>query len=593
MAYKPYNSFEMAQTQFDGAAEILGLDEATRELLRHPLREYSFAIPVRMDDGSVKVFRGFRVQHNDARGPCKGGIRFHPQETLDTVRALAMWMTWKCAVVDIPLGGGKGGVICDPHNLSEREQEQICRGWVRQMARNIGPGDRRAGARRDDQRPAHALDARRVRGDPRRPSYPGFITGKPVGMGGSLGRTEATGYGVVFTVREALKELGIRPPDTTASVQGFGNVAQYAIRLYHAARRHGRSASPAGTRRTRPPTPSARRTGVDLDELLAITDRFGGIDKAKAEDLGLRGAARRRLARAGRGHPDPGRPREPDHRRERRRHQRQRCKIIAEGANGPTTPEADAVLRERGIFVIPDFLANAGGVTCSYFEQVQSNMNYYWEQGRGARQARRQDDRGLHRRQRAGPQAEAVHARRRLRDRHRPRRPGLPRPRLGLSQAGPPGGRTEHDQSRLRPTGRAAASTGASSGRARAVTRIGDGELGGKARGLVLIRDLLGSRLRRRRLPRRRGRRPPAGRARPPTSSTRFLDRNGLQRDRAVGARRTTGSPRPSSRPSFPPRSSATCGPWSRRSARRWPSARRACSRTRCSAPSPASTRRR
>ena len=172
MATKAFNSFEMAQAQFDKVADVLGLDAATRDLLRVPLREYQFSIPVRMDDGSVKVFRGFRVQHNDARGPSKGGIRFHPQETVDTVRALAMWMTWKCAVVDIPLGGAKGGVICDPHNLSAREQEQICRGWVRQIARNVGPLDRRAGARRDDDAAAHAVDARRVRGPPRRPALP-------------------------------------------------------------------------------------------------------------------------------------------------------------------------------------------------------------------------------------------------------------------------------------------------------------------------------------------------------------------------------------------------------------------------------------
>ena len=159
----PFNPFEMAQAQFDKAADVLGLDAATRDLLRFPLREYHFAIPVRMDDGTVKVFRGFRVQHNDARGPCKGGIRFHPQETVDTVRALAMWMTWKCAVVDIPLGGGKGGVICDPHNLSAREQEGICRGWIRQVAKNVGPVQRRPGARRHDDPAAHALDARRVR----------------------------------------------------------------------------------------------------------------------------------------------------------------------------------------------------------------------------------------------------------------------------------------------------------------------------------------------------------------------------------------------------------------------------------------------
>jgi len=139
MKAEGFNPFKMAQTQFDKVADLLDLDESTRELLRNPLREYQFAIPVRMDDGKVKIFRGFRVQHNDARGPCKGGIRFHPQETIDTVRALSMWMTWKCSVVDIPLGGGKGGVICDPHNLSQREQEQICRGWVRQLAQDIGP----------------------------------------------------------------------------------------------------------------------------------------------------------------------------------------------------------------------------------------------------------------------------------------------------------------------------------------------------------------------------------------------------------------------------------------------------------------------
>ena len=156
--------------------EYLGLDEPTKDLLRFPLREYHFAIPVRMDDGTVKVFRGFRVQHNDARGPAKGGIRFHPHETVDTVRALSMWMTWKCAVVDIPLGGAKGGVICDPHNLSMREQEQICRGWMRQVVRNVGPNYRRAGAGRDDQLAAHALDAGRIRDNPWR-TFPGLHHG--------------------------------------------------------------------------------------------------------------------------------------------------------------------------------------------------------------------------------------------------------------------------------------------------------------------------------------------------------------------------------------------------------------------------------
>jgi glutamate dehydrogenase (NAD(P)+) len=228
---KAFNPFEMAQAQFDRVADRLSLDTGTRDLLRDPLREYQFLIPVRMDDGTVKVFRGFRVQHNDARGPSKGGIRFHPHETLDTVRALAMWMTWKCAVVDIPLGGGKGGVICDPHNLSSREQEGICRGWIRQVAKNVGPV-RDVPAPDVMTTPQHMLwmldEFEVINGG----KYPGFITGKPVGMGGSLGRTEATGYGLVFTLREALKMLGIPVEQTKASVQGFGNVSQYAIRLF-------------------------------------------------------------------------------------------------------------------------------------------------------------------------------------------------------------------------------------------------------------------------------------------------------------------------------------------------------------------------
>ncbi len=228
---KAYNLFTIAQKQFDHAAELLELDQATRDLLRLPMREYQFSIPVRMDDGSVKIFRGFRVLHNDARGPGKGGIRFHPQETADTVRALSMWMTWKCAVVNIPLGGAKGGIICDPHDLSLLEQESLCRGWVRQMVKNIGPlSDSPApDVMTNSQHMLWMLDEyETIRGA----KYPGFITGKPVGMGGSLGRVEATGYGVIITVREAMKELGINIQDTTASFQGFGNVSQYAIELY-------------------------------------------------------------------------------------------------------------------------------------------------------------------------------------------------------------------------------------------------------------------------------------------------------------------------------------------------------------------------
>jgi glutamate dehydrogenase len=376
MAGKSYNAFQMAQSQFDKVADQLALDEATRELLRNPLREYHFSIPVRMDDGVMRVFRGFRVQHNDARGPGKGGIRFHPQETIDTVRALAMWMTWKTAVVDIPLGGAKGGVICEPHNLSMREQEQICRGWVRQVARDIGP-------LRDVPAPDVMTNAQHmlwmldeyeaICGA----KFPGLITGKPVGMGGSLGRTEATGFGVVFTIREALRELKIRPEDTTASVQGFGNVAQYAIRLYQQMGGTVQCVS-CWDQQDQQAYTYRNAKGVDLDALLSITDRFGGIDKTKAKKLGyevlppeawleqevdvLIPAAIENQITADNVHKIS-----------------KRARIIAEGANGPTTPEADHVIHERGIFLVPDFLANAGGVTCSYFEQVQSNMNYYWE----------------------------------------------------------------------------------------------------------------------------------------------------------------------------------------------------------------------
>jgi len=372
---RAYNSFEMAQTQFDRIADLLDLDDGVRALLREPLREYAFAIPVRMDDGSVRVFRGFRVQHNDARGPSKGGIRFHPQESLDTVRALAMWMTWKCAVVDIPLGGGKGGVVCDPHDLTEREQERICRGWVRQIARDIGP-ERDVPAPDVMTSAQHMLwmldEYEAIQGMRR----PGLITGKPVGLGGSLGRKEATGYGVVFTIREALKELGVRIQETTASVQGFGNVAQYAIELYQ--QLGGRVVCVScWDQKARTSFAYRKASGVDLEELLGITDAFGGIDGDKARAAGyevlpgedwlaqdvdiLIPAALENQINA-----------------ETVRLIPERVKIVAEGANGPTSPEADDELTRRGVFVIPDLLANAGGVTCSYFEQVQSNMNYFW-----------------------------------------------------------------------------------------------------------------------------------------------------------------------------------------------------------------------
>jgi glutamate dehydrogenase (NAD(P)+) len=373
---KSFSSFEMAQTQFDHVAELLGLDEAAQQLLRHPLREYSFAIPTRMDDGKIHVFRGFRVQHNDARGPCKGGLRFHPMETLDTVRGLAMWMTWKCAVVDIPLGGGKGGVVCDPHNLSLGEQERICRGFVRQMGRNMGPNlDVPApDVMTSSQHMLWMLDEfEAIHGS----RQPGFITGKPIGVGGSQGRTEATGYGVIFTVREALKELGLRVEDTTASVQGFGNVAQHAARLYEQI--GGRTICVSCWDQAQQTSFSYRKKeGIDLDELLAITDRFGGVDKGKAEQLGYEALPGDAWLEQDVDILIPAAI-ENQIRADNTAGISDRVKIIAEGANGPASPEADAIIQDRGIYLIPDLLANSGGVTCSYFEQVQSNTNYYWD----------------------------------------------------------------------------------------------------------------------------------------------------------------------------------------------------------------------
>ena len=376
MSNSPYNPYETAQAQFDKVASQLGLDEAARELLRQPMREYHFLIPVQMDDGSYKVFKGYRIQHNDARGPAKGGIRFHPQETEDTIRALSMWMTWKCSVVDIPLGGGKGGVICDPRTLSEREQEQVCRGYIRQLAKNMGPNldvpapDVMTNAK-------HMLwmldEFETIHGG----RYPGFITGKPVGMGGSLGRTEATGYGVIYVLREALKELEIDITKTTASFQGFGNVAQHAVRLY--SQLGGKVIAISCWDNTDKKAYTFRReNGMNIDELTGITDKFGTINKDKALELGyevlpgdawieqnvdiLIPAALENQITA-----------------ENVNKISSQVKVIAEAANGPTTNDADKVINEKGIFVIPDFLANAGGVTCSYFEQVQCNMNYYWE----------------------------------------------------------------------------------------------------------------------------------------------------------------------------------------------------------------------
>jgi glutamate dehydrogenase len=375
MADKTYNAYAAAQKQFDDVADLIKLEEPLRELLRQPSREYHFTIPVKMDDGSTKIFKGFRVQHNDARGPAKGGIRFHPEETIDTIRALSMWMTWKCAVVDIPLGGGKGGIVCDPREMTPGEQERLCRGYIRQLSRNIGlvqdvPAP---DVMTNAQHMLWMLDEYEVIHNGR---YPGAITGKPVGMGGSLGRTEATGYGVIYTLREALKALGIDIASTTASLQGFGNVAEHAARLYTALGGKIIAVSCWDNKDKKAYT-YRKADGLDIERLAAIKDPFGTIDKEKALDLGcellpgedwiaqdvdiiLPCALENQLTV------------------DNFNKISKQVKVICEGANGPTTPECDELIKKSNIFLVPDFLCNAGGVTCSYFEQVQCNMNYFW-----------------------------------------------------------------------------------------------------------------------------------------------------------------------------------------------------------------------
>jgi glutamate dehydrogenase len=370
------NAFIMAQAQFDHVAGLLNLDPQVAEMLRWPTREFRFQIPVRMEDGTIRVFFGYRVQHSDARGPSKGGIRFHPSETLDTVRALAMWMTWKCAVADIPLGGGKGGVAVDSASLSTTEQERLCRGWVQQIHRNIGP--------RQD------VPAPDVGTNPRMMGWmmdeysklvgqytPGVITGKPVGGGGSLGRTEATGFGVVYTIREAMKYLGIDPSQSVVAIQGFGNVSQYAA-IGFVDQLGGKVACVSyWDRDDKVAYVASHPDGVDPHLLQSITDVYGSIDKDKAREAGYKIEDGDQWITKEADVLMPG-ALEGQINADTVHQIHDRVKIVAEGANGPTTPEADEILKERNIFTVPDFLCNAGGVTVSYFEGVQNDMNYYW-----------------------------------------------------------------------------------------------------------------------------------------------------------------------------------------------------------------------
>lgn len=360
------NPFAIAQAQLDEATELLKLDPATHEMLRWPMRELHVTMPVKMDDGTTKIFHGFRVQYNDARGPTKGGLRFHPDETIDTVRALAAWMTWKCAMVDIPLGGGKGGIVCDPREMSQGELERLSRAYIRQVGRILG-------LEKD-------IPAPDVYTNPQIMAWMmdefsflqgynefGMITGKPLPLGGSAGRGDATARGGMFCIREAAKTLGIETKGLTMAIQGFGNAGQHAATL-------GRellgvtivavSDSRGGI---------FNPTGLDPESLIEHKLETGKVSGYSGEHKEISNAELLELD------VDILVPAALENVITAENAPNIKGKIIAELANGPTTPEADRILQKNGHYVIPDFLCNAGGVTVSYFEMVQNAYGYYWD----------------------------------------------------------------------------------------------------------------------------------------------------------------------------------------------------------------------
>ena len=358
------NPFEISQKQLDDCAKILDLDAGMHEFLRHPRREFHVSIPVRMDDGSLKIFQGFRVQYNDALGPCKGGIRFHPDETVDTVRALSAWMTWKCSLLGLPLGGGKGGVICNPKELSMGEQERLCRGYVDMLWENIGPAKDvpAPDVYTTPQMMAWMMDqySKHVGSN----SF-GMITGKPLVVGGSLGRGDSTARGGLFTLREAAKELNIDLAKSTVAIQGYGNAGSFAhslVKELFGSKVVAVSDSKGG---------AFNAAGIEADvaaRVKAETSTVANIPGAKKisneeileldVDILIAAALENVITKDNAG--------------------KIKAKVIIELANGPTTPEADAILYKNKVHVIPDFLANAGGVTVSYFEMVQNISRYNW-----------------------------------------------------------------------------------------------------------------------------------------------------------------------------------------------------------------------
>jgi len=358
------NPFETAKKQVDIVADLLGLDGGIREVLKHPKRELTVNFPVRMDNGTYRVYTGYRVQYNMARGPCKGGIRYHPQVTLDEVRALAAWMTWKCAVVNIPYGGAKGGVICDPKHMSKTELEHLTRRYASEISGIIGPEmDIPApDVYTDSQTMAWIMDTySMLKGY----SVPGVVTGKPISLGGSEGRGEATGRGCAYTIREAAKDAGVRVKNGTVAVQGFGNAGSVCVNLLNdeqGAKIVAASDSKGGIYKADGFNPHA------LEQHKAKTGSVVGFPGAKAisneellelkVDILVPAALENQLG-----------PKNAD---------KVQAKLIAEAANGPTLPEADEIFYQKKITVLPDILANAGGVTVSYFEWAQDIQGYFW-----------------------------------------------------------------------------------------------------------------------------------------------------------------------------------------------------------------------
>ncbi len=359
------NPWEAQAARFDFAAHKLNLDEGLMKVLRYPTREIILHIPVMMDNGHLEVFTGFRVQHSIARGPAKGGLRYSPDVTLDEVRALASWMTWKCAVVNIPFGGAKGGVICDPHKMSQGELERMTRRYTAELIEFIGP-EKDVPApdiNTNEQTMAWMMDTYSMH---MRQTVTAVVTGKPINIGGSRGRREATGRGIMIVCDEAVKKLNLSPESTRVIVQGFGNVGSNAARLMAEAgyKVIGIVEVDGGL---------VNKDGIDTEALWEFRQRTGtihGFPGASAEDPAELLVSDCEILI----------PAATENQITSRNADRVKCKILAEGANGPTTATADDILADKGVFVIPDILCNAGGVTTSYFEWVQDRQGYFWKE---------------------------------------------------------------------------------------------------------------------------------------------------------------------------------------------------------------------